>query len=436
MPTISEINKEVSGANSSNSTSLESSIVSKDDKYIEYHYTIEELILMIKEEHEDLPKERIVDFKICHYFEEATFPIFKLRLMMEPSRYYSIVKNRKDVKFKVRMQTYYTPVDSVKQSLVKDVISDTFSLFLEDDNSDYQKDLKEEAGTSNDINKLDKIGNIVEFFLFKDSFVGSLRGSFNAVLSNVNMATAVTFLLSKAGVTNVLMSPFENTKTYGNVVLPPQSIDKQIRYLNNNYGFYKEGGVVYFGLFHSYILNCKAGCTAWAKDEWKETNICILEKSNTKSTISSVIDKIKEKKYYYNASAESVSINSSTMTFDVLQGANATVIDTAGGSTNISAKAETKNDNSNVIYNNSSNIYAGTTYAAQQHSNSTIVSLILKRVELEAFNPNKTFSLIFENAKLNKKYKGLYRIASAIYTFERNGDYFDVDAAIVLKKVN
>ena len=77
----------------------------------------------------------------------------------------------------------------------------------------------------------------------------------------------------------------------------------------------------------------------------------------------------------------------------------------------------------------------GTTFAAQQKANSTVVTLLLSNLNLEAFKPNKSISMIFEDATLNKKYKGLYRVSSAIYTFKNSGDNYSVTAIITLKKV-
>ena len=79
------------------------------------------------------------------------------------------------------------------------------------------------------------------------------------------------------------MSPFDNDKVFDNIVLPPQSIERQLKYLNNNYGFHEYGTLLFFGLMYSYVLNCNGRCTAYDDNDTKETIIYILDSTNTKS---------------------------------------------------------------------------------------------------------------------------------------------------------
>lgn len=418
---------------------INSVIIDQDlDKFVEYKYVITEFYIITNGVSDPFPVERISDFKIDHYFDEATFPIFKLTCIMEASRYYNMIKNKANVKFKLRIQSYYTVRGGQEKSLMTDVINDTFSFFPDDDSDDLEKDQKKEANTYDDINKLEKLNNIVELFLFKDSFVTGLRSSFNAVLNNVNLSTAVTYLLYKAGVKKVLMSPFENTTTYKTLVLPPQSIEKQLKYLNNNYGFHTHGTMIYFGLFHSYILNYVPKCTAWYKKEWTETVIFVLEKSNPLSYLSGAIIKPDEKRYYYNAKTEGITVSSGTVSSNVITGTNATTIDMQNSNTiNATSKAKTVGkQNSAILFNNSSNKYMATVYTTQQSANSTIISLALDNVKLDAFNPNKVFTFVFENAEYNKKYKGIYKISSALYNFTSNGGNYTLTAVLTFKKVS
>jgi hypothetical protein len=413
------------------------SIVTQNDTFVEYKYSLEEFYIMIGSETIKLPTERITNIIIENYFDNASFPIFKVTCMLEPSRYYKIVKYKDTVKFKVRLQQFYRKNGEDNKSLMTDAINDTFALFMDDDNEDYQKYLKKEANTLDDINQLDKVNNKVELFLFKDGFVTGLRSTFNTVLNGVDMCTAATYLLYKAGVRNVLMSPFENTRVYGTLILPPQSIENQLKYLNNNYGFHKEGTMIYFGLNNSYVLNCKAGCTAWKKGEYKETSICVLDRTNPTSLLSGAILKKGDNKYYYNVKVEGIDIAATTMSTNVLTGTDACAIDMKSSSTtSVSSNSLTRgSNNSTILFNDSSNPYMAKTYAAQQHANSTVITLAMENVNMDGFTPNKAFSIIFEDATLNKKYKGTYRISSSVFNLNGTGLWFNSTSAIVLKKV-
>lgn len=413
------------------------SLITKKDTFVEYFYNITEFYILIGSETIKLPTERLTDFKIEHYFEEATFPIFKITMTLEPSRYYKIIKNKDKVKFKLRLQSWYRKKGTDEKSLVRDVINDTFSIFIDDDNEDYQKELKKDAGTDKDENHLDRLKNDVEFFLFKTSLVTGLRSNIEKVLDSVDLTTTIAYLLSKSGANKVLLSPLDNKKTYDTLVLPPQSIEKQLKYLNNNYGLHKKGTIIYFGLMFSYILDCKEGCTAWYKKEWKETVIYVLEKNSTDSYLDGAIIRPKEKRYYYNMKSEGVDTSNKAITANATTGSDAYVIDMSNNtsSSHSSSSKVIGKATKSVLFNNTSNSYMGSTFAAQQKANNRVLTLLLSNLNLESFNPNKSVSVIFESARLNKKYKGKYRVASAIYTFKNSGDNYTVDAIVTLKKV-
>ena len=67
-------------------------LVGDNDKFIENKYAISELYMMIDRESYELPVERVRSFKIENYYTEAIFPILKLNILLESSRYYLMIK--------------------------------------------------------------------------------------------------------------------------------------------------------------------------------------------------------------------------------------------------------------------------------------------------------------------------------------------------------
>ena len=356
---------------------------------------------------------------------------------MEPSRYYSIIKNKTSVKFKLRMQKFYQINGTEERSLDSDMINDVFVLFPEDNNADYQEDLKMEANTTDDINKLEKINNVVELFLFKESVTG-LRSKFNTVATGCNLTTLVSYLLARAGVNHVLMSPFENITTYGEIAVPPMEIEKCIRYLNNTFGFHKKGTVIFFGLLHAYILNYAGKCTAWYTNEYKETVIYVLDKSNVHGYLPGAFIKPDEQRNYYNATTDGIDIKSGSTANNVLTGVNPTTINlTSGGVTSSASNSPTVvgSANQNVVFSAYSNNFLSETITAQQNANDIVISITMDDVNMESFTPNKEFSIVFENGVLNQKYNGKYKLANSIYTFANGGEYFTISGVFTFKKV-
>lgn len=413
-------------------------VINDLDKFIKYKYSISEFYILINGETRNYPLKNITGFKIENYYEGAMFPIFKLNVVMSDTDYYEIINNKDNVKFKLRIQSYYTENDSTIKSMTRDTINDLFVFFPEDSNDDYEKDYNDITESNKEVEELDGVDTEVELFLFQDSIVNGMRSSFNAVINNSDLCSAVSYLLSKAGAKNVLMSPFDNTDVYSEIIIPPQSIEKSIKYLNNNYGFHKSGTLVYFGLSNSYVISCDGNCTAWQNNEPTETIIYILDKkTNTKSLTPGVIKKHNDTRNYINAPSDNIDIRSSSAAANVINGVDAQIIDIENGGSDVVSINTTTVGNTNkvIIFNESSNKYMKDVYASLQQSNSITIDIALSDIDINAFTPNKSFSIIFENIGLNTKYKGNYRICSSVFSFAGNHDAFAVNAAITLKKV-
>ena len=76
-------------------------IVNDLDRFVKYKYAITEFYIILNGVSQQFPIEKINGFRIENYFEDASFPIFKVNLVMEPSRYFEIIQNKDNVKFKM-----------------------------------------------------------------------------------------------------------------------------------------------------------------------------------------------------------------------------------------------------------------------------------------------------------------------------------------------
>lgn len=413
----------------------------KKDRFLEYKYKISKFTISIDGKEDEIPLERIQTFKIENYYDDATFPIFKVNVLLEASRYYAMIKNKNKVEIIVRLQSFYRKYSgntlTESKSCDRDVFNTKFVLFADDENQDYEQQLKEEGDTKKDVNKLEELLNMVELFLFKKDWVSGLRKQVNVIMQEVDMTTAISYLLSQAGVSDVLMSPLQNTKSYSEMVLPPQSIDKQLKYLNNNVGFHQYGTTIFFGFNNGYIIDCKGGCTAYKKKEWKESVFYVMDKKNTHSYMSNMLEKPKDEHYYYNVSSSSISIYSASVSGNVIDGTEADIVDMKANSVS-TAKASKQNivgnANKTTLYNNSSNPYKSTVYQAIQTGNNMMLTIAMQNVDILGLTPNKECTVIFENQLLHSKYGGTYRIGVCVNIFNGNNCEFDVISTVVLKK--
>ena len=403
----------------------------------EYMYRVTEFIIMVNGENDSVPTHCITKMSITNNFETDLFPVFKIDAVLNMTRYYNIMNNKNTVKFKLRIQKYYVAPSSDEKSLMTDYINGTFSLICDDADHNPNKlplDQKTITGSS----EVEKDNYPIELFFYRDEIATAMKTNVNTVLNGVNLTNAITYVLSIAGLKNILMTPLENQKMYSELILPPLAIHKELQHLDSQYGFYKSGALIYFGIKNSYILNYKGGATAFAAGEIQQTNFLVLKK-NTQPAIDSGMFLKNDGQYNIHWRTDDIKINNDSITNDVLKGNNITVIDssttgiTKGTSTAISKGV----GNTAVVKNDTENEWVSDTYTAQSNSNSIVLTGHVSNVDLDALTPNKKFTVIFEDAKLANQYKGIYTIAvEEIEFMNRGGVDFTVIVALKLKRVS
>ena len=410
------------------------------DKFMNYRYSISEFTIITDKNIEVQPFQ-IVDISIENNFESDLFPLFKVSLIIDPPTYYSIIKNKNTVKFKIRIQKYSQPILSNEKSLKTDYINDTFSIFLDDSDEQFDENIYKKRqstdGYKDDEVSLFEYSNKIDLYLFKDIYVTNINKTVNKIVVSSNLTTVLAWLLSQGGLTNALVSPLDNRNTYSPLILPPQNVMKTIRYLDNQYGFYKNGALIFFGVDRPYILNYKGGCTAWVTDEWKETNMLISTQGGEYGESTGALIRGEEKKFYINLKDRDIRITNNSIVNNVLGGTNAYTIDGFNDSNSESASTANVKDSNmqHIIVNDWQNKFLGTTFAAQNSANSVVISTTVSDINIEALAPNKQVSFIFEDTKLTQKYKGIYRISSSFIKFTKDGEDFSTDVSCSFKKV-
>lgn len=404
-------------------------LINDNDKLVQYRYVVSEFTLIFPDESKQLPEFRVNSFKIENFFDDDVFPIFKMSVILEPSIMYKIIENKNDIKFKVRIQKYYKETDKEKKSLYSDYINDTFSIFLDDSNTEYN------YKSANDENGMDQVRDPFDLFLFKDELITNLRQTSNTIISSANMSTVITYILSKVNAKKVLMTPLDNTDVYESIVLPPQSYINQLKYLDNSYGFYKKGAVIFFGLENGYILSYTGGCTAYETNEQKNVKFFVLPDKSSRGYSSGIIHREDDDNLYIFVTTDSISIENRSITDNVTGGTDASIIDMNENSTSTSTSGSDVKGTTNkkVIFNSSSNKYLSDTFAAQSYSNSAVISVGMENVNAELLKPNKGFSFAFESTAYSQQYQGTYRLSSTVLMFEREGEDFKLTASAVFK---
>lgn len=419
-------------------------IYNNTTKIQKWRYSVKEMHLLIQGQNPyTIPAERVNSMTILNDFEKNVFPIFRIEIVLEPSVYYKIIKSKDNVRFHLSIEKYYHYNDNELSSLRRSCINDTFDLILDDDNEDMLSATKRSEASNNfesmyndDTNELRLVDNKIEFFLYKADVIKGLKNIVNSILVNATRADAIAYVLSVAGVKNVLMSNPETNDTIPNLIIPPMSCLRALRFIDTYYGLYKNGSLMYFGLDYSYIIPYEGKCTAYRKNEPTNINIVIPKDTSSHSTECGMIKNLNDGNTYIVGDYKTIAIRNDSITNDIL-GANdiEVVNEYSGNITKSTSSAVSKWNNSlRVLRNKTENPWIGSMYTAQTSSIGTVIEVALRDFDINVMTPNKKYNFIFEDSQLTSKYNGEYLLSYINFNLTQNGADVSVDSVAVFKK--
>lgn len=420
-------------------------IYSTGDRMFIWRYTVSEIQLLIPDDKTyKIPNERLTSMNILTNYEDNAYPVFKIEIVLEPSLYYKIMKNKDTVQFHLRIQKYYNGVDNKTQSLKRDFINDTFSLILDDEASDLTDVIKREDNKynfkyvrKNDLTNVEEAHNKIEFFLFKTSTIKGLNTkNVNAILKDCTVTDAMAYVLSTAGVNNVLMSPSHNNQVYDNIIIPPMPCLKALRFLDTYYGIYKTGSMMFFDFTYSYILQYDGKCTAYTQNEVQNTQIVIPTLRNGHSTQCCTISKRTDlTSNYIVADYRTLDIRDDTISNDIISDSNVKFINNYSGDVELSlSRLSSDNSSYRIQENKTENRWLGDVFTSQTSAIGTVVTALLMDYDINMVSPNKKLNLIFEDSALTSKYNGVYLLTSLNHNFVKEGSDFILNTEINMKK--
>ena len=388
----------------------------------------------------EISPERVKMVQIIEDYENNVFPIFRLHVVVEPSTYYKILNQKKEISVTFKMMKFYRKSNESDASEhgFSEYISDVFRLVMNDDTADLLNAQKQEASQNNymmsidnDVNDMQKTDNTVEFYMFKKDSLDAAKAQIsNAILKNCrSMADPIAYLFSTRPefARKVLMAPPDDRPKPlpDEILIPPLSTLKAFLYLDNYYGIYKTGSIIYFGLEYIYIIPYSSlHCYAYTDGETDQIQIVVPKTDDVKDiTIAGEIQG-NDARYRVIADYRTVDIQNMSIANNYIEGNDAQVVDPfTGETTNYHSGAET-NDSGNftrTIENRSENPFIGNVYTAQSSSNSIVIKCVLQDIDSRYITPNKRYTFHFEDSTYVERYRGDYIITQATHTFTNTG---------------
>lgn len=409
-----------------------------------YRYNVESLKIIFPTEgiHYEIDKKLILSLFIERNYDELHFPIMRLDLSLATDLYYKILHNKISVKFQIRLQKYTFDPQNSKAGIKKDVFNDTFILAIDENTPFLDKSAFDAAMVlSSDTTTKGSIpvtvgGNNFSFYLYKEHDLTYSSYIINSILSSDNMSNTIAFMLASTGFTRTLMSPLDNKSTYSQIIIPPITFLGNLIYLDQQYGFYKKGSVIFFDLPCLYILNRTPTCTAFRKGEYKKTVFNIKDSLDPGQFNVGSYDDESQSTTFINVNFSNVSMSSVNTVKDYIDGVHRVIINPTDAT--ISKKKSTSTYRGDgtykVMYNKYDNSYLDSAELAEIQSNDNVVQLGFNNLDMDSITPNKEFVLKFDDSSIQKKVGGSYRLSKSVMVLQNKGDYYDISGMGIFKK--
>lgn len=410
-----------------------------------YNYHIPSFNIMIPgQEPINLDQGMIISFSKLDDFDNNVFPIFCVKLLLRRTDYYNVIKNKTDVKFRIRLQKSKmdnSEVDS-KKAMKEDVFNEIFCCYLSDSTPQYdetiQKKTNEIIGANNDKTPED-LSNYLELYLFKEQDINGSKKTMNICLGSLDLTDMIFVLMCNAGLSsNFLMEILDNKTTFGEIVVPAVPLLGALKYLETYYGgLYNDPTLLYFDFDTRYLIKKNKKCGAWRSGEFKQTVLLIKAASDPQKTQVSCEKRGDEKKYYISVNPELVSIEKGSVSEDAIEGTNLMVVGSKSGSvSSMNTEVDKRGSGSQrIMFNDLENSRMNSVTKGEIETRGTSITINVTNVDIAAFTPNKEFVIKFLDTKAGQGLSGNYRLSKAAYEFKHNGQQgFNVSATLTFKK--
>lgn len=400
------------------------------NKSITYYYKIESVTMILPNNNKvTIEPTKVESFALIKDFTNNYLPIFRLSTLLSSYQVYNIIDNKDTVRFHIRISEYkydYERNVLKKQSLIDDL----FCTIIEEETPNLDKKIIENAKNSSEAigtETLNDFGSYMELYLFRESDLNTIKNVNNVVISNSNMLTVCTYLLSSAGVKKMLMSPLHNNNYYSQILVPPYTLVGALRFLEQNYGFYNTYSTIFFDYDTGYMISHRMPCNTYRRGEVKTLSLYIGADDSSQTFYSGLIEK-SSNDILINITKNAASFTNSSLTKDQIQGTDVVTIDQSTGSINrnTSKSKNVGNKGIQVLVNKYNNPFMVSAEAYRTNESSISLTCNIKMCSVNYFTPNKEYNVILEDSEANKMYKGLYRLTYATHTFTRKGEEFEV----------
>ena len=384
-----------------------------------YKFKSLQLTIGDKTKHE-VPNELIFKMTIVEDYDAYYFPYFQLDIAVPNDIYRKMTKNNQKIKATFQlMKGKFTdalamPTDT--SNSFKNALKGSFYVFMDEatpDLTESEQELVEQS--ENSYGEL----TTIRLLLYRYDYYKKYDLVVNTCLEDVTLAEALTYLLTKCGIDDVLLSPPNNYDKYKQFILTPIPASEQIDRICNTYAIHKKGTLVFFGLDALYLIDKQPKCTAYRTNEYKITYIVMSSQSQASKQAGGCYADSSKK--YNVVNVMNLSVKNDNEYTSKTVGTDVVSVNSSGKITKTSKKTSTK---TKVVVQEDGN---ATTSALKQSikESSRVLTVNFADIDFTMMTPNKQFVMTFDKSTY-KKYNGKYRLSRITHVFTKEGSYFTV----------
>lgn len=320
-------------------------------------------------------------------------PIIIVILNLNAADYQKFVLGRFNSQVVLHIERY----DMNSQSSVsKDIIKDTFTYFLPDNNPNYTKSMDEEGDTIDNAYKRLTIG------LLSTKLIDQNRVVFNKVYKDTNMATLVQ--LGIQNIPKVIMEPIKNNRQLSAIHVPPiSSISKYIAYLDSYCNLYSGGYCFFMDFDYTYLISNDGKIIDIKDGTYNTISIDIQNTITDESKLIGMITDNKQKLYkiYVDALSTSLSIDEQT---DYIMN-KFMAVTTSGATREGDIDIMGSNTSKKMLFERIANENSSA-MSSINHDPGIIIGISKPELDSGVLQPNKEW--IISNFEDNEEYNGNY----------------------------
>lgn len=424
-------------------------------------YQVPTLIFMMENDKIELNPSNIQSIEYMNNYDSNIMPVIKITLRLDLRQRIWILRNKKNIQ--VKFQLDRIGVSTEDEKIISNpaaLWNQVFNLYLSDSDDSIDVGSMESRLHANDDSSIDaenagkteifeenyyESQHILDVYLLDKQLMDASRYSFNAVYSEATVQQMVGHMLTQSGHKKVLMSKMQNDEIYKEVLLPVNPVFRNLLFLDQYYGMYESGAVIYYDNDTLYILD--SGNVSSAKADGEMTNITIIVNGDSSAMPGhGMVLKSSNDSYYVSTRASDVKFENSNDTSMAELGATSQIIvqDTSDienqlDTTTTPVNGEKDGDTGALTtFIKDNHKYISSIIETRKGEKSSSVYLTLSDVDIGIFKPNRVVQFVFTDEKMQTKYaENKYRIVYAYHYIKLAGEsYMDAGTHVILRKLS